>query len=398
MTTKTKICWWMMALTIIIYTVATAGNQTLISSRAYSGHESDADANNFVNVYPATRGTRLDDCQTCHRAGVEGTDTEKEYNPCGYCHLLEFPNPNYKTGVPQNFGETLNAYGRAYMEAGRSIAALQTIANDDADGDGSSNAEEIAELRYPGDPNSKPGQPLAPIHTFSAEQLKALPKHEQFLLMNTTKQQFDDYAAYSGVKVKDVLAAAGVDLNGAQGITAFAPDGFSMDYSLEEVLNPFPNGYFYAEPMSFTEPEQQFVAYPRQLPDGLQDGQEISNLLWLMVAYGRDGAALENSYYEKGTGRLQGEGPYRLVIPQKDLLGDPAKPGRPDRGSKSKEFDDGWDFLKNIDHNAGGSVRGVCVIRVNPMPAGYEEYDWKNGWALIEDGKFILYGHGVSAK
>ncbi|GAK57939.1 hypothetical protein U27_04911 [Candidatus Vecturithrix granuli] len=398
MTTKMKICWWMIALTITIYTVATAGTQTLISSRAYSGHESDADANNFVNVYPATRGTRLDDCQTCHRAGVEGTDTEKEYNPCGYCHLLEFPNPSYKAGVPQNFGETLNAYGLAYMEAGRSMAALQAIANGDADGDGSSNAEEIAELRYPGDPTSKPGQPLAQIRTFSAEQLKALPKHEQFLLMNTTKQQFDDYAAYRGVKVIDVLAAAGVELNGAQGITAFAPDGFSMDYSLEEVLNPFPNGYFYAEPMSFTEPEKQFVAYPMSLPDGLQDGQEIPNPLWLMVAYGRDGQELDKAYYEKGTGRLQGEGPYRLVIPQKELFGDPAKPGRPDRGSKAKEFADGWDFVKNIDHNSGGSVRGVCVIRVNPMPAGYEEYDWKNGWALIEDKQFILYGYGVSSK
>jgi hypothetical protein len=38
----------------------------------------------------------------------------------------------------------------------------------------------------------------------------------------------------------------------------------------------------------------------------------------------------------------------------------------------------------------------MCVIRINPMPEGYEEYDWKNGWSLIEDKKIIIYGHGVS--
>ena len=42
----------------------------IVSSRSYRGHENDVDITNFVNVYPATVGTRLDDCQTCHRGGT----------------------------------------------------------------------------------------------------------------------------------------------------------------------------------------------------------------------------------------------------------------------------------------------------------------------------------------
>jgi hypothetical protein len=62
---------------------------------------------------------------------------------------------------------------------------------------------------------------------------------------------------------------------------------------------------------------------------------------------------------------------------------------------KAKTFGDGWDFNAKIDHNAGACVRGACVIRVNPAPAGLEEYDWKNGWTLITEQKIVVYGHGV---
>jgi hypothetical protein len=58
-------------------------------------------------------------------------------------------------------------------------------------------------------------------------------------------------------------------------------------------------------------------------------------------------------------------------------------------------FGDGWDFVPGMDHNAGACVRGACVIRVNPMPAGYEEYDWKNGWPLIGEKKVVIYGRAV---
>ena len=41
-------------------------------------------------------------------------------------------------------------------------------------------------------------------------------------------------------------------------------------------------------------------------------------------------------------------------------------------------------------------VRGVIAIRIDPMPAGVEEFDYMNGgWAYIDAGQLIVYGHGV---
>jgi len=365
------------------------------SSRAYVGHENDKDINNFIGQYPKAAGTRLDDCQTCHRGGVKGTDTEREFNPCGYCHLLEYPNCGYKTGVPQNYKETLNAFGLAYEKAGRTVEALAGIARLDSDGDKFTNAEEIADLRYPGDAGSRPGQPLAPVVLLSEEVLRKLPPFTQFMLMNAPKEVTDDYVSYKGIRVADVLTAAGVDLKNAAGITVFAPDGYSVDCTIEDVTRPFPRGYFYIGPAACKDSERSFVRYPEAIPSGVQDGREIPGEPWLLLAFERGEEKLDDSFYEKGTGRLAGEGPFRLVKPQRDLMGDPARPGRPDRSVKAKLYGDGWDFNPAIDHNAGVCVRGACVIRVNPAPAGFEEYDWKNGWPLIKGRRIAVFGYGV---
>jgi hypothetical protein len=371
----------------IILALPVVDAQQISSSRAYRGHETDLDANNFANTYPSIIGTRLDDCQTCHRAGIDGTDTAQVYNACEYCHLIPFPDKTYLTGVPKDFGDTLNGYGAAYNRAGRTNAALRAIEDRDTDGDGSSNREEIADLRYPGDATSKPGQPLTPFLSIEWDSIISLPVHEQSLLMNTNKQQFDNYVLFSGVKVKEVLDAAGGDLEGATGITVFAPDGYSQDFTLEEILFEFPRGTFYHVP-DFDDPAQRFVIYPSPLPKGWKDGEQIADPLWLMVAYSREGEFFPPAHYEADTGRLSGAGPYRIIVPQ-------SRPGRPDRGSKSKRYNDRWNFDESLDHNAGKGVRGVCVIRINPVPEGYEEYDWRNGWSLIQDKKIVVYGHSI---
>jgi hypothetical protein len=377
---------------------AVAADQDAAPSRAYVGHASDADVKAFLRQYPRAAGTRLDDCSTCHRGGLRGTDAEREFSPCSYCHLLPFPNSKYKTGVPKNYEDTLNVYGLAYKKAGRHRQALGSLDAEDSDGDGYRNGVEIADLRYPGDPASRPGQPLAPTVVFSREHLRKLPAYEQFMLMNTSKEPTDDYVTYKGVRILDLLKAAGVDLEGAGGITVFAPDGYSIDATVEDVIRPFPQGYYYSGPKAIADPERAFVKYPNRIPPGIQDGRKIPMIPWLLLAFGREGTPLDDSYYEKGTGRLAGEGPFRLVKPQRDLLGDPAKPGRPDRSLKTKSFGDGWDYSPAIDHNAGACVRGSCVIRINPMPPGFEEYDWKNGWPLIKEKRVVIFGRGVPAK
>ena len=365
------------------------------SSGAYVGHENDADIKGLIRRYPGAAGTRLDDCQTCHRGGIKGTDTEHEYSPCGYCHLLVFPNARYSTGVPRAAADTLNGYGLAYKNAGRDAAAFAAIDGLDSDGDGSANGAEIADLRNPGDAASRPGLPQAATIGLGWDDIRKLPVHRQFMLMNTTKEPTDDYVLFTGARVVDLLAAAKVHLPGVTGVTVFAPDGYSIDYSVADIDAPFPRGVFYAEPGAFEGSERAFVKYPAELPRGLRDRRPIPGEPWLLLAYERNGRPLEPSSYEKGTGRLAGEGPFRLVKPQRDLGGDPKRPGRPDRSQKSKIFGDGWDFVTAIDHNAGACIRGACVIRVNPMPEGYEEYDWKNGWPLIGDRKIVIFGRGI---
>jgi len=375
--------------------IAASIGQEAVSSRAYAGHQTDADMNGFIRQYPAAAGTRLDDCQTCHRGGVRGTDTEREVSPCSYCHLVVFPNARYKTGVPEYCGATLNAHGLDYRKAGRSFEAFAAIAGLDSDGDGHANAAEIAGLRNPGDAASRPGLPPAPAKSFGWDEIRKLPVHRQFMLMNTTKEPTDDYVEFRGVRVIDLLSAAGVYLTGVTGITVFAPDGYSVDYSVADVQAPFPRGYFYAGPRAFEGTDRAFVEYPDELPAGVKDKKRIPGDPWLLLAYERDGRPLDPSSYEKGTGRLAGEGPYRLVKPQGDLGRDKSRPGRPDRSQKSPAFGDGWDFVPGMDHNAGACLRGACVIRVNPMPEGYEEYDWKNGWPLIGEKTIVIYGRGV---
>ncbi|MFH2006844.1 MAG: GEGP motif-containing diheme protein [bacterium] len=375
--------------------------ESYVSSRAYKGHENDLDINYFVNAYPNTVGTRLDDCQTCHTGGTFTYDSGGQlrtvsFNACDFCHMVIHPHdPEYDQTQPTGFSETLNPYGQDYLDAGRDPAAFGAIADIDSDGDGYGNAEEIAVLRYPGDDQSMPGQEVAPMQTFSLADLEALDDHEQFGLANSNKQQFDFYASYRGVRVVDLLEAAGVDTGDTaiEGITVIAPDGYLKDFSIEDVLNPFPAGLFYAGLDTATlGTECGFVEYPDSIPAGVVDGAEIPGEQWLLLAYERDGLAIDPSNLDITSGKINGEGPYRVVVPQ-------VTPGMPDRGLNYSPTTcgDGYDYDASFDHNAGAMVRGVIAIRVNPLPAGYEDFDYRNGgWAYIDDVEVLVYGYGVT--
>lgn len=371
---------------------------TYYSSHSYKGHETDVDSNNLVNVYPAVIGTRLDDCQTCHTGGTFTIDDDGEIvevfkNACDFCHLIQHPDSSLIEAQPTTYAETLNPFGADYLAAGRSRQALQDIAGEDSDEDGYSNADEIADLKYPGDPLSMPGQQVAPMRIFSMEEVTAMPSHSEFLLCNSSRQEFDNYATYEGVKIVDLLEAAGVDLSSPEivGITVIAPDGFMKDFDLDEIINPYPAGLFFAGLDTDTlGTECGFVQYPDVMPEGLTDGGEIPGEQWLLLAYLREGLEMEASWLDITSGKINGEGPFRIIVPQ-------SEPGSPDRGATSTaECNDGFEYVREKDHNAGDMVRGVVAIRVNPLPAGYEDFDYRyGGWAYIDAQQVIVYGHGV---
>jgi hypothetical protein len=395
----------LLALALGVTSLGTAcnddGDSNVVSSRAYKGHENDLDVNYFVNEYRGTVGTRLDDCQTCHRGQtfsyVSGDSTRfVTKNACDFCHLTQWPDESgFNEPQPTTFADTLNPYGADYLAAGRNRAALAAIAGDDSDGDGHTNAAEIADLKYPGDPESMPGQLVAPMREFSRADLEALAVHEQFLLANSHKQQYDDYATYAGVKASVLLEAAGVDLTDPEitGITVIAPDGYLKDFDLVDVTEVFSAGLYYAGLDTTTlGTECGFVKYPDVLPDGLTDGGAIPGEQWLLLAYLREGLAMDVSNLDQTSGKINGEGPYRIVVPQ-------STPGEPDRGSQYSPTtcNDGHDYDDTKNHNAGDMVRGVIAIRVNPLPAGTEDFDYKyGGWAYIDSGSLLVYGRGVT--
>lgn len=358
-----------------------------LSSRAYKGHENDVDANNLVSIYPSILGTRLDDCHTCHAGEME--EGKVVSNACDNCHRLMLHGDEVGG---YTFNETLNQFGLDYLNNGRNKDALKNIKDKDSDGDGFSNDEEILAQRYPGSDLSKPGQETAPLRTVSLDELKGMLSHEQFMLANTTKQQFDDYTTYKGVKVKDLFAALGIDLTGATGITVIAPDGYMKTIPIEQMDKVFPQPIFYSGlDIDTLGADCGFVSYPEKMPEGLSDGAPIDGEHWLLLAYERDGMPMEVSYLDVVEGKIMGDGPLRIVVPQ-------SEPGKPDRGLKYSPTDcnDGFDFNENANHNAGDMVRGVIAIRIDPMPAGVEEFDYMNGgWAYIDAKQLIIYGHNV---
>jgi len=102
----------------------------------------------------------------------------------------------------------------------------------------------------------------------------------------------------------------------------------------------------------------------------------------------RDGDPLTPGKTNPATSKLDGEGPYRLVPPQKIA-------GSPDRGCKDDPVDpdDGWNCDSSKNHNAGSSARTVAVIRVDPLPNGTTDFNWyEGGWNLVDKGKLVIYG------
>ena len=379
---------------------APAQGRAGVSSRSYRGHASDRDIENFVAEYRRTVGSRLDDCQTCHRGGAfteaRGGRTVTK-NPCDYCHLIQHPATGYAEPMPADFRATLNAYGLAYLDAGRSQRAVRAIARLDSDGDGAANGAEIAALRYPGDPASRPGQAVPALRTFTMAELRALPAVTDFLLVNASRQTTDFYASYRGVRLRDLLVAAGVDPDapGFTGVTVIAPDGYLKDIGAREINTAFPPAPFFGGLDSAAlGPDCGYVTYPRPLPAGVTDGAPIAGESWLLLAYERDGGPMDVAALDPVTGRIRGEGPFRVVVPQ-------STPSAPDRGSGAPPTTcrAGRAYDATADHNADPMVRGVIAIRVNPLPAGHEDFDHRNGgWAYVENGSVVVYGFGVRAR
>jgi len=362
-------------------------------------HNGDTDSVNFRTAYPYMVGTKLDSCTLCHKGGNytdPSTSKTTTLGSCQYCHAI--------TGYgsdPTQFINTLNPYGRDYLNNGRNQAALKAIESLDSDGDGFSNIAEINSKplpTYPGDPNDNPNKVVASYRIYNKSQLQAMPQHSQFLLMNTTKSG-DYYATYSGVIMQDLLKTAGITANATQ-ITVYAADGFSQRHPLEDsssnvgktyapyVNGTYPAATYYYDPQA-DKANGGWCDYSSPGNAGRKNGDPIAvnGGLRLILALQIDGKDLVPGYLDATNKLASGtEGPFRVVPPQKIV-------GPPDQASTATNQNVIWPYDSNADHNAGLSSKSVTVIKVEPLPAGTTDINYlEAGFNYVDQGKIVIYG------
>jgi len=361
-------------------------------------HEGEDDADNFLAKYADKAGTKLDHCALCHTGGSYANYKDKtvEVGSCQYCH------EKFGYDASGNILDTLNTYGKAYRDQGSNADAITAIDDLDSDGDGYTNKDEIAANSFPGDSDDHPGLTAAPSKVYTNAQLKALGNHKQFMMMNTSRSG-DFYAEYTGVPLKDLLNDAGI-LDSATGITVYAPDGWSQSHPLEynadldkyhvyfdetgkDYQYPEASYYYDLQADEGQNPDSGWCDYSAASCTGRSHGDAIAvtNGLKAILAYTRDGVDLDTGVLTDEN-KLDGEGSYRLVVPQKFV-------NAPDQSVKSSDQDVTWPYVEEWDHNAGACTRSVTIIRVEPLPEGTTDIDiLEAGWNYVDEGKIIIYG------
>ena len=361
-------------------------------------HEGEKDANKFLEAYPEKAGTKLDHCALCHSGGEYEKKPGKwvELGSCQWCHRT------YGYDGAGDITETINSYGAAYKDAGRNADAVNSTADDDSDDDGYSNSDEIAANTFPGDDSDHPGLETAAYRVYTRGQLEAMTQHTQFLLMNTSRSG-DFFAQYTGIPIKDLLDDAGI-LDSAEGITVIAPDGWYQDHPLyyNEDLDMYhvygdttgqeyqypPSTYYYdSEADTDTNSDYGWCDYTAPSSRGRSHSDQIfvEGGLKAILAIQRDGRNLDPGVLNDEN-KLDGEGPYRVVVPQKF-------PSPPDQSSTSDSQDVIWPYTEEWDHNAGSCSKSATIIRVDPLPEGTTDIDTlETGWSYIDQGKIIIYG------
>lgn len=346
-------------------------------------HQGERDSASFLAAFPGKAGGKLDQCVLCHSGGrLEKKESPIVLGSCQWCH--------FKYGYDRRgpLDATLNAYGREYLKAGRDAAAVTAISGRDSDGDGFSNGAEVAADRFPGNAGDDPRKIPAPMRIYTRSQLEALPQHSQFLLQNAAKSG-DEYAEFSGVTMETLLRDAGM-LASATGITVFAPDGWSQYHPLRPVDDPAMYPVFGAYPEAvyhFTPAAAAWCEASAPSCAGRKPGEAIrvAGGLRMLLALKREGRAMRQAVLNREN-KLDGEGPYRVIVPQK-------APSPPDRSSKDGDREGLWPYRADWDHNAGSSTRSVTLIRVEPLPEGTTDIDHAEaGWKASEEGKLVIYG------
>jgi hypothetical protein len=350
---------------------------------AYKGHGADKDVQALLEAHPDLRGTAADSCETCHRAGtVAGpahAPAPRRVSHCDYCHAV------YGLDGKGDIAATLNAYGLAYRAAGRGTAAVRTLAARDADADGAANEEELRQGTNPGEAASRPAAPLAPTRAYTPAELRALsPVVAARIFLNSTKSRTGDtYHDYRGNRLDQLLDAVGL-APGATSVDLLSIDGYETTITLDEVRKGWPQAAIVPGLDAAGLGTCGWVSYG---PGAAKPGDTLADAR-VLLAFEENGVAFETARLDPASGRIVGKGPLRAVVPQFEP-GPPDLPEFADAACRGLVAD-GQRFHAAYDHNAGKSVSAVVAIRVNPLPAGTRDVDWRKETAAAE--RVVIFG------
>lgn len=351
-------------------------------------HMGEKDSAEFLKAFPEKHNTKLDSCALCHTGGEykNANNVTVNMGSCQWCHYI------YGYEGKGNIKATLNPYGADYLNSGRNSDAVMSIASKDSDGDGYNNKAEIDAMRFPGNKEDDPLKKTAPSRTYTRTKLESLPGHTQLLLMSASKSE-DYYAEYTGVTLETLLKDAGI-LESATGIRIYSPDGWSQYHPLYPDPDPALYHVYGDYPPAIYQYDQQadkakggWCDYSAGSDRGFSNNSPINVAggLKLMLAYKRDGKNLDPGILSS-TNRLDGEGPYRVIVPQKTTC-------PPDQPSTASNQDLVWPYKSDWDHSAGSSTRTATIIKVEPLPEGTTDIDLlEAGWKYVDEGKIIIYG------
>jgi hypothetical protein len=352
---------------------------------AYKGHADDRDVNAVLSAYPSLKGSPADSCATCHVGGrvkrISPGDGMRDENHCDYCHAVFVRDK-------KDVRETLNRFGRAYLDGGRNAAAVKALGAKDSDGDGASNEVELKAGTNPGEAASGPSLPLAPSRSLTAAALKSLsPAVDQVIFLNSTKSRSGDaYTEFRGPVLADLLQAVGL-MESAESVDLLSVDGYERTFTLAELRKAWPQG---VPAMGLGKADLGACGWVSYATRRLEVGKPLAPAR-ILLAFEENGQPLEKARIEPDTGRIVGKGPLRAVVPQ-FVVAPPDLPLTAD-GSCPARVAAEYRFHDEYDHNAGASQSAVVAIRVKPLPKGTRDVDWQTAAArLLANEEVVIFG------
>jgi hypothetical protein len=213
------------------------------------------------------------------------------------------------------------------------------------------------------------------------------PVARETVFVNTTKSRSGDaYNEYRGNRVWQVLQAVGI-ADAADSVDFISLDGYEKTLTLEELKKAWPQG---TPVMGLGEADIGPCGWVGYHAPGL-DANRTLPAAGILFAFEENGKKLETAALDPQTGRIIGQGPLRLIVPQ-FRISPPDLGQRADPSCLSK-VGAPYRFHEDYDHNGGKCSSALIAIRVHPLPKGTRDFAWETvREQLIAGERIVIFG------